>query len=222
MNQQPEPRPGDEDLAFFGRIGADVSHEMRNVLSVIGEVAGLLDDLVALAGKRKPLDLERVRKLSARITGQVRRGTETMERFSRFAHATDEPIASFDLAALAGNMALLAGRQAAMAGCKLEVELPDKPIPVRTRSFSLQRAVFSALQVILDSPEKGELIRLAVVAQGGEAVISFSASVAGDDADGELAGRISRLEGIAAELNGTVETTCREGNLSITLAVPIQ
>ena len=39
---------GEEDLAFFGRVGTDVSHEMRNVLSVLGECAGLLDKEVAV------------------------------------------------------------------------------------------------------------------------------------------------------------------------------
>ena len=47
MNDELHRRLREEDLAFFGRIGADVSHDMRNVLSVIGEYAGLLDDLLA-------------------------------------------------------------------------------------------------------------------------------------------------------------------------------
>ena len=41
---------------------------MRNVLSVIGEYAGLLDDLLTLAEKGKALDHAQLKKLSANIT----------------------------------------------------------------------------------------------------------------------------------------------------------
>ena len=70
MSGQPHLRVCREDLAFFGKIGADVTHEMRNVLSIVGENAGLLDDQLALAESGKALDYEKLKKLSARITRQ--------------------------------------------------------------------------------------------------------------------------------------------------------
>jgi hypothetical protein len=36
---------GRQGLQFFGKISASVSHEIKNVLAVIGENAGLLEDL---------------------------------------------------------------------------------------------------------------------------------------------------------------------------------
>ena len=219
MNEETRCRLREEDLAFFGRIAADVSHEMRNVLSIIGEYAGLLDELLALATRRKPPDCERLKKLSANIARQVKKGTEGMERFSRFAHATDEPTASCDLTSLMENMAALAQRHVTLAGCRLEAELPEKPIPVRTNPLSLQRALFSAVQLILEPLEKGESVTMKLLAQGASAVISVSAAVA---AGSDFSGRISQLSAVVNELKGSVETSSADGVLSLVLTVPIE
>ncbi|MHC4177935.1 MAG: sensor histidine kinase [Planctomycetota bacterium] len=219
MNEELHRSLREEDLAFFGRIGADVSHEMRNVLSIIGQYAGLLDDLLALAKGRKLKDYAKLQEIPAKIAGQVRKGTEAMERFSRFAHATDERTASFDLTALTGNLAALAQRHVTRAGCRLEAKLPDEAIPVRANSFSLQRAVFSAIELILEFLERGEPVTMKLVTQGPTAVISLSGSAAGG---GELSGRISRLSAVMNELKGGVETSSAGGALSLNLTVPIQ
>jgi signal transduction histidine kinase len=218
MNEEIQHRLRQEDLAFFGRVGADVSHEMRNVLSVIGEYAGLLDDLLGLAERAKRPDYVKLRRLSTNIAKQVRKGTETMERFSRFAHAADEPKISFDLTAAMENMAALAQRRVTRAGCGLETELPHQAIPVSSSPFSLQRAVFSALQLILDSPEKGDLVRIQLARQGLTAVISISGNVADG---GELPDGVSRLSDVMNELTGTVETSRADGILSFRLTIPI-
>ena len=71
MNEGSHRHPCEQELAFFGRIGADVTHDVRNVLSVIGEYAGLLDDLLAMSGEGKPVDGQKLQKLSAGLSGQV-------------------------------------------------------------------------------------------------------------------------------------------------------
>ena len=43
------------DLQFFGRIMANVSHEFNNVITIIGELSGLLRDLAGLAERGRPL-----------------------------------------------------------------------------------------------------------------------------------------------------------------------
>ena len=69
-----------QELAFFGEIGASVSHEMRNVLSVVAEYAGLLDDLLVGAEGGKPLDPVRLKKLATGITRQVAKGAEVARK----------------------------------------------------------------------------------------------------------------------------------------------
>jgi len=207
-------------LAFFGRVGADISHETRNTLSIIGEYAGLLNDLLAMAEKGKPPDYEKLKGISAKIAKQVRRGTESMERFSRFAHAADERAASCDLTALARNVAALAQRRVALAGCRLEVKLPDRMLPVAANPFILQQAVFSAIELMLEFQEAGAVVTIKVLAEASTAVITISgnAPVAGS----ELADQVSQLTAIMKELQGSVDAHRAEGVLSLALSVPIQ
>jgi light-regulated signal transduction histidine kinase (bacteriophytochrome) len=219
MGEQPRLHFCREDLAFFGKIGADVSHDMRNVLSIVGENAGLLDDQLALAESGKALDHEKLKKLSARIARQVPRGTRTMEWFSRFAHAADEEAASSNLTAIAETMAALAERHVVLAGCKLEADLPDEPIHVKANPFSLQHAVFSAIELILESLEDGRVVAIKLVGRGAAAVMSVSGGAAGA---GELPDHISRLSARMNELEGSVETSREDGVLTLILTVPAE
>ena len=219
MNEEFHRRLREEELAFFGSIAADISHEMRNVLSVIGEYAGLLDDLLALADRGTPLDGVKLKKLSTGMSRQVGKGTKAMERFSRFAHATDERTGVFDLVVLMGDMVALAQRQATLSGCTLEAEFPDEAIPVRANPFSLQHAASSAIKLILELLESGESARIRLVTQGVTAVISvFGTTTAGG---GELSGRISQLSAVMNELKGSVETSRANGMLTLMLTIPI-
>ena len=210
----------EDDLAFFGRIGAAISHEMRNVLSVIGENAGLMEDLLGLAERGGALDCEKLKQLSENITKQVRNGTQTMERFSRFAHAADEKTVVFDLTAVIGNTTALVQRHVTQMGCRLEAELPAEEIPVRANSFAVQHLVFLAIELILDSVGNGGLVRITLVRQRPMAMIIVSGRAI-DRAD-ELSGQISELFAAMSELKGSVETSSADGMDSVILSIPVE
>jgi C4-dicarboxylate-specific signal transduction histidine kinase len=211
----------EEELVLFGRIGAGVTHEMRNVLSVIREYSGLLRDLLSTATRKKPPDAEQLIKLSESITNQVRKGTALMERFSQFAHAADEQTASFDLRELARNTAALTRRSIAQVGCALEVDLPDEPIPVRSNPLSLQQAVYAGIQLILEAVDQAgreEPVTITVARRSSGAVISIT-SGAGAAGSG-LVDRGERIARRMKELDGSVETSSDDSTLSICLMIP--
>ena len=218
MNEGSQRHPCEQELVFFGRIGADVTHDVRNVLSVIGEYAGLLDDLLAMSGQGRPVDGQKLQKLSAGLSGQVRKGTEIMERFSRFSHATDERTVSFDLVELAQNMAAMVQRRVNLAGCRLETELPRKPIPVTSSPFSLQHAIFCAIEHVLDLPDRGELITMTVEKRRPAAAISIAAAADGDG----LSCSPAHLASVMEPLNGTADAACADGTLTLTLTISLK
>ena len=45
---------GYDSLAFFGKVSASISHELKNVMAIISETAGLLGDLSAMARGVQP------------------------------------------------------------------------------------------------------------------------------------------------------------------------
>jgi hypothetical protein len=219
VDEQLRRRLREQELACFGRVGADVSHDLRNVLAIIGENAGLLDDLLAAAGRGKPLDRERLKRISSSITRQVKGGTETMERFSRFAHATDHfahgtdvPSEPVDLAAAAGNTAALVQRQVRLAGCSLQVELPDRAVLVRANPL--------AVRLLLECLEDGAAATIKLAAAGPTAVLSVSGRAASDS--GGLAGPVTGLTEVLEELGGKVETSREGGIVSLILTIPTQ
>ncbi|MHC5006527.1 MAG: sensor histidine kinase [Planctomycetota bacterium] len=213
----------EEELVLFGRIGAGVTHEMRNVLSVIREYSGLLRDLLSTATRKKPPDAEQLIKLTENITNQVRKGTRLMERFSQFAHAADERTASFDLRELAGNTAALVRRSVAQVGCALELELGDEPIPVRSNPLSLQQALYAGIQLILEAADqegKEEPVMITVTRRSSGAVISIAGR--GAAGGGEIVDQGDRIARRMEELGGSVETSADGSVPSVSLMIPTE
>jgi C4-dicarboxylate-specific signal transduction histidine kinase len=213
----------EEELVLFGRIGAGVTHEMRNVLSVIREYSGLLRDLLSTATRKKPPDAEQLIKITENITNQVRKGTRLMERFSQFAHAADERTASFDLRELAGNTAALVRRSVAQVGCALELELGDEPIPVRSNPLSLQQALYAGIQLILEAADqegKEEPVMITVTRRSSGAVISIAGR--GAAGGGEIVDQGDRIARRMEELGGSVETSADGSVPSVSLMIPTE
>ena len=51
-------------LQFFSQISASISHELKNVLGIINENAGLLEDLTLMAERGVPLDPVRLKAMT--------------------------------------------------------------------------------------------------------------------------------------------------------------
>ncbi|WP_372683030.1 hypothetical protein [Desulfosarcina sp.] len=88
---------GYDSLAFFGRVNASISHELKNVMAIISETAGLLGDLSELARGGKSIDPEMLTSSTDSIIEEIQRGFTTIRQMNRFAHSVDTPVASVDL-----------------------------------------------------------------------------------------------------------------------------
>ncbi len=219
MTERQDHPARNHELPFFARIAAGVGHDIRNVFAIIDQYAGLMDDLLAAAEEANPAEAAKWRALCEKVSRQVKKGTEIMERFGRFAHAADERTASFDLAALLENITALAQRHVGQAGCRLDCELPPESVPVRSSPFGLQYIVFAALDLFLGSPDKGEPIVMRLAVEGTAATLSITG---GARIDNDSSDQVAQLSAVVGELNGSVEIVSGEGVLSVTLAIPIE
>ena len=104
----------DMELAFFGTITASVSHELNNVLSIINEYSGLLDDLVSGDNKDKPIEKERIQKIALNIAKQIKREQGIIKLLNRFAHRVDNTLVKFNLNELVTDITRLSQRFASL------------------------------------------------------------------------------------------------------------
>ena len=88
---------GYDSLAFFGKVNASISHELKNVMAIISETAGLLGDLSEMAQGGKPIDPDMLASSTDSIIEEIQRGFTTIRQMNRFAHSVDTPILSVDL-----------------------------------------------------------------------------------------------------------------------------
>lgn len=170
-----------EGVRFFGEMSASISHEMKNVLAIVNENAGLLNDMVQLSEQGMPLAAERLAGMAQSISRQVQRGDRIVKRMNRFAHSADHPRESVDVGDTLGLVNEVASRLIAMRGAPPQIDVPAEAIRVRTHRFFLENLIWNCLCRLMDArgAEPQEPIRIQVTADGGGARIRFRAPPVG-------------------------------------------
>ncbi len=141
---------GQEELQYFGKVSASISHELKNVLAILNENAGLLQDFAAMAEQGQPLDPDRIRRLAGTMLEQIDRGDVIIKRRNRFAHSADEPLTSVELNELVSMVITLFGRTAANRGVKVELKTTSARIDIQTDPFALETLLGSLLYRITE------------------------------------------------------------------------
>lgn len=154
--------PENDDLFFFGRIGASVSHELKNVLAVINEQAGLFDDLARRAARGLPLDPDRLALAATCLLKQIRRGDAILNNLSRFSHTADVPRRKVSLVETAKLVVALSQWQATIGQISLEA-IAESDIHIATDPFVLCRLLMLCLDGAMAAPDAAK--RLAVIVE---------------------------------------------------------
>lgn len=174
---------GAAHLAFFGRISASISHELKNALAIINENAGLLDDFSAMAEKGVSLDPLRLRRLSEIVQKQIRRADRIVNRMNRFAHSVDTPVKSVVLEDELNLFIDLARRSAQLKEIDLEPGEAAGVPAIRTSPFVLMNLIAGCLDHVMAhiGPERRIRIRAVKSPTGGVDIrISGAGENAGD------------------------------------------
>jgi len=151
-------------LQVFGKISAAVSHDLKNVLAIVNENAGLLDDLALRAAKGGEIPLDRLNVATSRMLKQVKRGDAVLKNLNRFAHTTDAPLLQGNVAETVALMVDLAGRQAAMRETVITVA-PDAAM-ISTCLVYLESFVYLLLRHALEALPRKESVEITVAAEG--------------------------------------------------------
>jgi signal transduction histidine kinase len=148
-------------------VSASISHELKNVLAIINENAGLLEDLTFASQRGSAIDPERLNRACQNFFKQIHRADTILKNMNRFAHSVDQFTAPVNLAELSELVASLAGRLAAMRKLTIEILPPGTPTVVDTNPFLLENMVWLCLQFAIATTGSGGTIRL--IPEKGEA-----------------------------------------------------
>lgn len=210
-------------LAFFGAITASLSHEINNVLAIVGELSGLLGDLTHGAAAGRPLDPERLLSISGRVTDQVERGKRLVKRLNRFAHTVDQPITALSVNETMELITTLCQRFAGLNKATLETEFPNDELVIESSAFGVMQAVHLCIDLALNTGEENANTVTAgfnkAADDGCTFVISCTAEV---PLDQRANNRLSYLELLMKDLGGTVICSPGSGPCRFELHTPRQ
>jgi signal transduction histidine kinase len=165
---------GREDLVFFGKISALISHELKNVMAIISEAAGLLEDLTKMAQEGAPVQLDMLRTCSREILEEIHRGFDTIQQMNRFAHSVDDHVKQINLREVITLMIHIAGFLSIAAKVRFDPPLDADPTIV-TCPFRLQNLIYQAVVYAFESVGPTGEVRVGITNQeNGSVRISFS------------------------------------------------
>lgn len=78
-----------DGFAFISTTNRLISHELKNILAIISETLGLIDELVQMADDGVKLKPGKLRSLSASILEEVERANGIIRSMNTFAHSVD-------------------------------------------------------------------------------------------------------------------------------------
>ena len=161
-------------LQFFGKISASISHEIKNVLAIINENAGLLDDFTLMATKGMAINPDRLKTMAVKVMEQIGRADGIIKNMNKFAHSADDPIKGINLADTLELIRSLSGRFASMRGITLAPVHHANPTAVTTMPFFLENIIWLCLDFAMDTAGAGKTVGLACEETKDGARIKFS------------------------------------------------
>lgn len=161
MDEQQRLALAEEGLRFFGKVSAVISHEVNNVLAIINENNGLLEDFIFMAREsERPLEPDRIAESAAAIARQVTRANLIIKKMNRFAHSIDESVKRVDLGEELELFTALAQRVAAAK----EIGLQPAPqsMVLSTSPFLLLHLLWRCLAFALETVCPGTELKLTI------------------------------------------------------------
>ncbi len=158
--KQADEMSKDREIAFLGRMTAGISHELMNVLAIIRERSGLIEDLMALDKKAELPYRDKLDVTLKSIREQVGRGIAVGEILNGLAHSMDESRARLVVDDLLGRIVFLMHRFARLERIEIKVVATEQPLTVNTDPFRILLVLAACIEYCMDRTEAGGEIAL--------------------------------------------------------------
>lgn len=163
-----------EDLRFFGKITASVTHELNNVFGIIGENSGLLSDRMMRVENNESIDREKIIKICETLQRHIERGQAVIKKLNTFAHSVDEPVGNFNLADAVQNTILLSSRFAYRKRVELNMAPVKGKVEINSCRFLVQQALFNGIMFMLNFSTSEDKMSLSLAKDRERATITIN------------------------------------------------
>ncbi|MBF0495878.1 MAG: hypothetical protein HQK58_04785 [Deltaproteobacteria bacterium] len=197
------------EVAFFGKITAGITHEFKNVLAIIKESAGLMEDFLHLSPADSFPFRQKFIDTMGIIKGQLGRGNDLVAGLNRFAHSADQSRADIDVNDMMAQLVLLSARFTRLKGITMKFISFEQPVSLTTDPIRLEMAVFSGIESCLAYLSTGDTVSVCPGRDGDQVVIeiicdSTASGQAGVNQTLPASQDWAGLQTMAANLNGTL------------------
>jgi hypothetical protein len=159
-------------LQYFGLITSSVSHELKNVLAILNENAGLIQDLILMAQKGSPLNVERLGSVAGRFAAQIGRADGILKDLNRFAHTVDSNAAvETDICEALRLSVVLTHRFSSTRGVDVDLDSLPSSVLSTTLPFYLNHLIWLCLDYAMDAA--GEPKRVVVTCHQSDTNVSI-------------------------------------------------
>ena len=199
--------PEDREAAFVAQVTAGTTHEIRNILAIVKESAGLIEDLIYAFNQRGSLDQDKLMRSLGRIGAQVARGTELLSNLSRFAHSLDDAQDAIDITPEIQQVASLCQFRARGRRHLLQVQPGGENLTVVVDPFRFQMSLFAAVGCCMEQLPEGSTVSISTGRKDGRPTVEFTGEGAGEamlPAPTEATGWSQAVE-LAERLGASVE-----------------
>jgi len=143
----------------MGRMTAGVTHEIKNILAIIKESSGLLQDIVRFGKGDAVLKPEQIEKVASRIQAQVARGNEQLTSLNWLAHSVSDRGSSVEINEISSQIVNLMQRFARLKRVELEFQETDRDVTVHTDVARLLVVLVACIEYYLNRvPPRGRVL----------------------------------------------------------------
>jgi len=153
----------DGKVALMGRMTAGMTHELKNVLAIIKESSGLLQDVLRVSKGDAVERRGQIEKVASRIERQVARGNEHLASLNWLAHRVSDRSTTAGINELSSETVKLMQRSARLKQVELAVQQSDADVTLHTDIPQLLVLLVSCLEYCLNggSPKGRVVLRAA-------------------------------------------------------------